>query len=86
MDVKFNMPMKRFGEKLRILRQRDKLSQRELSRMLDVHHSYIGQLELGQKIPNATMILKVADMFGITTDQLMRDEIELDEYTETLNN
>ena len=77
--------MKRFGEKLRILRQRDKLSQRELSHMLDVHHSYIGQLELSQKIPNALMILKVADMFGITTDQLMRDGLELDEYTGMLN-
>jgi transcriptional regulator with XRE-family HTH domain len=77
--------MKRFGEKLRILRRRDELSQRELSRMLDVHHSYIGQLELGQKIPNAMMILKIADIFSITADQLMRDELELDGYTGTLN-
>lgn len=75
--------MKRFGEKLRILRQRDNLSQRELSRMLDVHHSYIGQLELDQKIPNALMILKIADIFSVTTDQLMRDELELDGYTRT---
>lgn len=72
--------MNRFGKKLRILRQRDKFSQRELSRMLDVHHSYIGQLELGQKIPNALMILKIADIFSVTTDQLMRDELELDGY------
>lgn len=40
-----------------------------------------GQLELDQKIPNALMILKIADIFSITTDQLMRDELELDGYT-----
>jgi len=69
--------MKRFGEKLQVLRQRGNLSQRHLSQMLEVHHSYIGQLEHGQKTPNAGMIIKIANIFNVTTDVLMRDELEI---------
>ena len=39
---------------------------------------YIVQLEQGQKIPNAIMILKIADIFAVDIDQLMRDELEVD--------
>lgn len=46
--------------------------------MLGVSRVYIVQLEKGQKIPNAAMILKIADIFGVCTDKLMRDELELD--------
>ncbi len=46
--------------------------------MLGISGSHVGAIERGQKIPNATMILKIADIFGVTTDQLMRDELELD--------
>jgi len=69
--------MKKFGEKLRFLRQRQGLSQRELGDMLDVSGSHIGKLEQGQKIPHATMILKIADIFGVCADKLMRDELEV---------
>jgi transcriptional regulator with XRE-family HTH domain len=41
--------MEGFGEKLQVLRQRHKMSQRQLSDLLDVHHSYVGALELGKK-------------------------------------
>ncbi len=45
--------------------------------MLDVSGSHIGKLEQGQKIPHATMILKIADIFGVCADKLMRDELEV---------
>jgi transcriptional regulator with XRE-family HTH domain len=70
--------MKRFGEKLRTLRERQGLSQRQLSDMLGVHQSHLWRMEQGKKTPNVAMVLKVADIFGVTTDQLIRDEIELD--------
>jgi transcriptional regulator with XRE-family HTH domain len=35
-------------------------------------------LEQGKKIPNAEMIIKIADVFSVTADQLMRDELDLD--------
>jgi transcriptional regulator with XRE-family HTH domain len=70
--------MQRFGEKLRALRQHRGLTLRQLGDMLGVYHNHVSQLEFGKRTPNAAMILKIADLFGVTTDVLMRDELELD--------
>jgi transcriptional regulator with XRE-family HTH domain len=45
--------------------------------MLNVHNIFVSQLEKGRRVPNAEMILKIADTFDLTTDQLMRDELNL---------
>jgi transcriptional regulator with XRE-family HTH domain len=71
-------PMERFGEKLQVLRQRHKMSQRQLSDLLDVHHSYVGALELGKKKPSVAMLLKISRIFNVSLDQLAKDELELD--------
>ena len=70
--------MERFGEKVRTLRKTHKLTLAELGKMLDVHFTYVSQLEKGKTLPNAKMILKIADVFGISLDLLMRDELELE--------
>jgi transcriptional regulator with XRE-family HTH domain len=70
--------MDRFGEKLAVLRQQQSLTLRQLGEMLGVHHTFISQLEKGKTTPNARMIIKIADIFGVSADQLMRDELELD--------
>ena len=69
--------MKRFGEKLNFLRKAKGLTLTALGGVLDVHNTYISQLEKGRKVPNAVMILKIADYFDLSTDQLMRDELEV---------
>lgn len=71
--------MDRFGEKLSVLRKRRGLTLRQLGEMLEVHHTYVSQIEKGKTTPNARMIIKIANIFGVTADQLMRDELELDE-------
>ncbi|NJN68602.1 MAG: helix-turn-helix transcriptional regulator [Chloroflexaceae bacterium] len=69
------MTMQRFGEKLRTLRRRRSMSVRELAAALGyASHSYIGDVELGKKHPTIELALKVADFFGVTVDQLVRDE------------
>ncbi len=70
--------MKRFGEKLHTLRKREDLSQREVSEILGVSESYVWKMEHGQKTPNAAMIIKMARLFKVSTDQLMFDELEVD--------
>ncbi len=70
--------MKRFGEKLRTLRQRQGLSLRQLGDSLDVDHAFIARMEQGRKTPNAAMILKIARFFQVSIDQLMMDELDLD--------
>lgn len=70
--------MQRFGQKLRTLRQRHGLSTRELAQA--VGHSasgYISELETGKKKPTSEMVIKLARLFNVTTDQLLLDETEL---------
>lgn len=70
--------MLRFGEKLRVLRKRSGLTQQELAAQLGfASQGYIHFLETGKKLPNALLVLKIADLFHVTTDHLMRDDVDL---------
>jgi transcriptional regulator with XRE-family HTH domain len=44
-----------------------------------ISHSYASEIETSKKKPNTEMIIQIADLFGVTVDQLVRDEIDLDE-------
>jgi transcriptional regulator with XRE-family HTH domain len=71
--------MKRFGEKLRALRKRSRLSIRKLSREFGYSsHSYISEIETGKKTPSIGFIIRIADRFGVSVDQLVRDELEIE--------
>ncbi|MDM8519208.1 helix-turn-helix transcriptional regulator [Anaerolineales bacterium HSG6] len=72
-----NEEIKRFGEKLRYLRQREGLSQEQLGNMLDVHQTHVGRIERGAKMPNAAMILKISRLFRVSADVLIKDELDL---------
>jgi transcriptional regulator with XRE-family HTH domain len=70
--------MQRFGEKLRMLRKRRKLTMRALATELDFQsHGFIGDLESGRKHPSLELAVKIADLFGVSLDQLARDELEV---------
>ena len=71
--------MERFGEKLRILRNRQSLSLRQLSNVLEVSHSYIAKMERGEKTPNVAMVLRISQIFDVSTDMLIKDELELED-------
>ncbi len=71
--------IQRFGEKLRALRTYRGLTLKELALALGyVAHGHISELEAGKKMPTVEFVLKVADLFAVSTDQLLRDELELD--------
>lgn len=71
--------MHRFGEKLRMLRTQHGLSLQELAHQLGLNaHSYISELESGKKKPTAEFVLNVARLFGVSTDQLLKDELDLE--------
>ena len=78
--------MQRFGEKLRSLRIYHGITLMALSSALEYNtHSYISELESGRKIPTAALILKLSYLFSISTDQLMKDELEIDLDRSTYN-
>ncbi len=70
--------MQRFGEKLRILRERRGLSYRQLASMLDIAHSHIANIEKGKHKPSVDLVVKIAQLFDVSFDQLMNDEFEID--------
>ncbi len=69
--------MERFGEKLRVLRERQNMSQWELGNLLGFRAEHVSKLERGIKQPHAKLLIKIADLFGVTVDQLVRDELEV---------
>jgi transcriptional regulator with XRE-family HTH domain len=70
--------MKRFGEKLRLLRTRRGITLKELAHSLGLTaHGYISEIESGKKKPTADFVLKVARYFKVTTDELLKDELEV---------
>jgi transcriptional regulator with XRE-family HTH domain len=71
--------MQRFGEKLRTLRTQRGMTLRELAEALGyVSYSYLGLLETGKKKPTAELVMKVAQLFQVTTDQLLWDHLDVD--------
>ena len=70
--------MQRFGEKLRTLRKQHGMTIMELTTALGyIGYGYIHAIETGKKKPTAELVLKAAQLFSVTTDQLLRDELEL---------
>jgi transcriptional regulator with XRE-family HTH domain len=63
-----------FGNRLRALRLQHQLSQRDLARTLGLaSRAYIGGLESDRgKLPSLELAVRMADLFGITTDDLLR--------------
>jgi len=71
--------MDRFGEKLRTLRTQNGMTLKELALTLGFSaHGYISEIETGKKRPTAEFVLNVARLFDVSTDQLLKDELELE--------
>ncbi len=71
--------MKRFGEKLRLLRERHGMTIRELAESLGfATHGYVGNLESGRRKPTLELAFKVASLFNVSIDQLANDDLELE--------
>lgn len=64
------------GEKLQKLRRARGLSQEGLAEMLSVTRQTISKWELSQSTPDLDYIAKLSDVFGVTTDYLIKPEAE----------
>ena len=73
-----NSDLVRFGEKLRILRNRRGFTLAQLAERLGYKaHGHLSEIESGKKIPTIGLALKVARLFDISTDVLLKDEFEI---------
>lgn len=67
-------------------RKKNGWSQEELASKLGVSRQAVSKWESSGSIPDLQRILQMSELFGVTTDYLLKDEIEeerLNEYVET---
>jgi len=54
------------------------MSQNRLAQAIGVTHTHIQRLEQGINKPGAEVVLKLAAYFGLTPNDLLLDEVELE--------
>lgn len=59
------------GENIRLLRQKNNLSQEQLALGAGVNTSYIGQIERGEKNPTIKIVEQISAALGITLVELV---------------
>ena len=68
------------ADKIINLRKKNGWSREELAEKLGVTRQSISKYEGAQSIPDLDKILKLSEIFGVTTDYLIKDELEEEEY------
>ena len=61
---------KRFGKRVRELRLAKGLSQEELAYRADVHRTYLGGIERGERNPALKNISAIAEALGVSLSEL----------------
>ena len=61
------------GEKILALRTQKEMSQEELAAALEVSRQSVSKWETDQSVPDLDKIIRLADLFGVTVDQLVRE-------------
>lgn len=67
----------KLADKIVYLRNKLNMSQEELADYLDVSRQSVSKWEVGQSDPRIDKIIQLCYLFGVSTDELIRDEIEL---------
>ncbi len=67
------------GQKIAQLRMASNISQEQLSETLGVTRQSVSKWETDQALPQIDKVLQLAELFGVSTDELLQDKIELGE-------
>lgn len=73
------------ADKIIRLRKKNGWSQEELAEKMQVSRQAVSKWESAQTIPDIQKILMLGSLFGVTTDYLLKDEIEDEEFTDENN-
>lgn len=67
------------ADKIIMLRKKNGWSQEELADKMDVSRQSVSKWEGAQSVPDLGRILQLSRIFGVSTDYLLKDEIEIEE-------
>ena len=73
------------ADKITELRKKNGWSQEELAEKLDVSRQSISKWESAQSIPDMNRILKMSEVFGVSTDLLLKDDMEITDDRESID-
>lgn len=62
-----------FGEKIQALRKSRGMSQEQLAEQLAVSRQSVSKWELSESVPEPDKIVALSELFGVTTDYLLKD-------------
>ena len=65
------------GQKIVQLRISKSISQEQLAEMLNVSRQTISKWEMEQALPKIDKVLQLAEIFGVSTDELLHDKMDL---------
>lgn len=68
------------ADKLILLRKKSGMSQEELAEKMNVSRQAVSKWEGAQSIPDLDKILQLSELYGVTTDYLLKDSVESEEY------
>ena len=68
----------KLSEKIMILRKQKGWSQEELAEKLEVSRQAVSKWERGQASPDIEKILKISQLFEVSTDVLLKEEYDVD--------
>ena len=64
-----------FNEKIQELRKQKGLTQEELAESLFVSRTAVSKWESGAAVPEIDKIIAMSEIFGVSTDYLLKDEL-----------
>lgn len=73
------------ADKILMLRKNNDLSQEELAEKLGVSRQSISKWESAASIPDIDKIIDMSKLFGVTTDYLLKDDMETAQYADGTN-
>jgi len=76
-----NNVSEKFGKRLRSLRVSKKMSQEKLAEMSELHATYIGQIERGEKNPTVETVYKLSNGLGILPDEFFRNNSNSENFS-----
>lgn len=71
------------ADKIMALRKKAGWSQEELAARLNISRQSVSKWEGAQSIPDMDKVVQMSRLFGVTTDFLLKDELEIEEHTQS---
>ncbi len=68
------------ADKIIKLRKKSGMSQEELAERINVSRQSVSKWEGAQSIPDLDKIIQISEVFGVTTDYLLKDDINEEEF------